>query len=74
MARFASKQQKLIVAVRQNFKCNICGCELGKTFEADHITPFCLGGRTELNNLQGVCKPCHNLKTKKDGSVLKISS
>lgn len=72
MSRFASKKQRLIIAVRQDFKCNICGCKLGKSFEVDHIIPFSLGGETKLNNLQGVCKLCHSLKTKTDGSVQTI--
>lgn len=70
MNRFASKKQRLIIAVRQDFKCNICGCQLEKSFEVDHIVPFSLGGETKLSNLQGVCKSCHSLKTKTDGSVL----
>lgn len=67
--RFASKKQRLKIALLQDFKCNLCGQVLGKYFEVDHIVPFSLGGLTTIENLQGVCKSCHKQKTKVDGSV-----
>lgn len=67
--RFATKKQRLQLALLQEFKCSLCGQDLGKSFEVDHIVPFSLGGSTTIENLQGVCKKCHKQKTKVDGSV-----
>ncbi len=55
MGRFASKQQKALLYVLQDFKCAACGDELG-SFDAHHIKWSVDGGLTETNNLQLVCK------------------
>jgi len=31
--------------------------------EVDHIVPLSRGGSNEEENLQGLCKPCHSMKT-----------
>jgi hypothetical protein len=46
-----------------NFKCVECGST--EDLEIDHIVPFSLGGRTELENLQLLCKKCNLKKGKK---------
>lgn len=45
-------------------RCRCCGREHGKgvRLEIDHILPVKLGGRTELNNLQLLCKTCNREK------------
>ena len=45
-----------------------CEClEAGKTepaFDVDHIKPLLMGGeRLDFNNLQSLCRRCHNKKT-----------
>lgn len=72
--RFADKKHKLQIALLQDFKCSLCKKSLGKYFEVDHIVPFSQGGKTTIENLQGVCKPCHIQKSKVDGSVQKRSN
>jgi 5-methylcytosine-specific restriction endonuclease McrA len=34
--------------------------------ELDHIQALCNGGKDEANNRQGLCQPCHDLKTMQD--------
>lgn len=34
-------------------------------WDADHIIEVYNGGKTELSNLQTLCRPCHKAKTKK---------
>lgn len=34
--------------------------------EVDHIVPLCKGGTDALDNLQGLCKECHEEKTRQD--------
>jgi 5-methylcytosine-specific restriction enzyme A len=35
--------------------------------EVDHITPLHVGGTYDRSNLQGLCKPCHAIKTAGEG-------
>lgn len=37
-----------------------------KSEEADHIIPLEDGGTYDESNGQGLCKPCHKIKTAKD--------
>jgi hypothetical protein len=53
------------VLQRDNYQCSFvspggikCGCR--KNLEIDHIYPFALGGKTEVENLRVLCAP-HNL-------------
>lgn len=43
----------------------ICvNCQAAQATEADHIMPIARGGaRLDLDNGQGLCKPCHSKKT-----------
>ena len=66
--RYASKRQKRILLINQDFKCALCGVELAEDFECDHMVPFSEGGETSLENLQALCKQCHANKTNMDGS------
>ena len=40
--------------------------DAGKAWDIDHILPLALGGTNEAENLQILCKPCHQAKTTKD--------
>lgn len=59
-------QQKLYtgsektVFERDGFRCQICGDWHDLTI--DHIYPKSLGGTTELNNLQTLCRKCNSRK------------
>jgi len=63
MRRFASKRQRVQVFILQDGLCSICGGELGKSFQVDHLVPYSRGGETELWNLQALCQFCHSEKT-----------
>ena len=39
--------------------------DAGKVWDVDHILPVALGGTNETENLQILCKPCHQSKTMK---------
>ena len=47
----------------QDGKCNICNetFEIDK-LEKDHILPWSRGGKTRIENLQLLCKPCNSSK------------
>ena len=54
---------KLAVWEQQGHKCTLCGEEFDSEFmEADHITPWCDGGRTVLENCQVLCRECNRRK------------
>lgn len=55
---------KLSVWEKQNHKCAICGKEFDYEFmEGDHITPWCEGGRTVIENCQMLCRECNRRKS-----------
>ena len=58
--------QKLSAYERQMGFCSDCGqhFELSQ-MEADHITPWCDGGRTVADNCQMLCKECNRRKSGK---------
>lgn len=41
--------------------CKACGA--AASAEVDHVVPKRLGGTDAEENLQGLCKPCHSVKT-----------
>ena len=48
--------------------CGRCSQKIdaGKAWDIDHIIPLALGGTNEPENLQILCKPCHQSKTAKN--------
>ncbi len=57
---------KLAAWERQHHKCAICGKEFDIAFmEGDHITPWCEGGRTTIDNCQMLCRECNRRKGSK---------
>jgi hypothetical protein len=69
-----TQEEKYLIAGTQNFKCNICNCDLndGK-FDIDHKHRLGyrnekgeLKGNNQIENLQALCKECHKEKTKTD--------
>lgn len=66
--RFASKRDRETLWALQDGKCALCKAGLGDVFHVDHIQPFSQKGSGELWNLQALCPPCHQAKTKVDSS------
>lgn len=61
--RTFSDAQKLAAYERQNGLCARCGKQFKiDQMEADHITPWCEGGHTTLENCQMLCKECNRRK------------
>ncbi len=53
------KQQ---VHERDQWTC--CGCgRVTMDLQCDHIVNTAQGGTDDLNNLQSLCKPCHDIKS-----------
>lgn len=64
MRRLASRTERDLLAILQDFQCAICGSDLAEGFECDHLVPYAKGGLTTLNNLQALCLNCHSEKTR----------
>jgi hypothetical protein len=62
--RAFTDSQKIAAYTRQKGICPICKerFEL-KQMEADHITPWIEGGKTEVDNLQMLCRECNRRKS-----------
>ncbi len=55
---------KRTVYEKQEGKCNKCDTYFDiNEMEADHIIPWCRGGKTTLENCQILCKRCNGLKS-----------
>lgn len=60
------------IFIRDNFTCQNCGLHPMRDdkpwlpdisqLECDHIRPIAKGGKTEMNNLQTLCKDCNRRK------------
>lgn len=53
------------VLERDEYLCMVCKAagRVRLAREVDHVVPLHLGGSNAMGNLQGICKPCHKLKT-----------
>ena len=64
MPRTFRPSQRVALFLKAKGRCQICGCALNPAdWHADHITPFALGGPTELWNGQALCPPCNLFKS-----------
>ena len=62
------KRLRREVLERDKALCQLCS-EQGKVMPAvavDHITPKAEGGTDDPENLQAICKPCHQAKTEEE--------
>lgn len=64
--RYATREQRRFVYLRDGGRCRHCGCQVVRTFQQvpqqanfDHIIPWARGGRTTLENLQLLCRKCN---------------
>ena len=68
---FTAKQRNMI-ANRQEWRCNVCKCDLWKiAYEIDHIQRLDALGQHKPDNWQALCVPCHAIKTKVDNREAK---
>ena len=64
--RTFSDSEKLQAYTKQNGICKICGKHFElEGMEADHITPWSQGGKTNLENCQMLCRECNRRKSDK---------
>ncbi len=64
--RTFSDNEKLQAYTKQNGICKICGKHFElEEMEADHITPWSQGGKTNLENCQMLCRNCNRRKSDK---------
>lgn len=59
------------VLFRQHYLCYGCKQMLPSTYQIDHITPFALCGKNDINNLQALCPNCHSYKTRNDNILIR---
>ena len=47
-------------------RCELCGAQVGATWECDHVVPIRDGGSNLIENLRVHCVRCHREKTRAD--------
>jgi hypothetical protein len=60
-SRYISKTTKKIVFSRDGGKCQCCGSY--DNLEYDHIVPYSCGGRSDVSNIQLLCRSCNRSKS-----------
>jgi 5-methylcytosine-specific restriction enzyme A len=72
-----TKEFKEMVLEKSKQKCAGCKCCLkAKKYDIDHIRPLANGGTNQIDNLQALCKSCHQDKTANEheqGQYVKFS-
>jgi 5-methylcytosine-specific restriction enzyme A len=72
-----TKEFKEMVLEKSKKKCAGCKCCLKKQkYDIDHIKPLASGGTNQIDNLQALCKSCHQDKTANEneqGQYVKFS-
>jgi 5-methylcytosine-specific restriction enzyme A len=72
-----TKEFKEMVLEKSKKKCAGCKCCLKKQkYDIDHIKPLASGGTNQIDNLQALCKACHQDKTANEheqGQYVKFS-
>ena len=64
-----NQSQRKELFLKSGSKCQICSCDISlDNFHADHVIPYCEGGKTEIKNGQALCPKCNFKKA----SSLKI--
>lgn len=64
--RAFTDSQKRSAFEKQNGVCPICGkTHTFEEMEGDHIIPWSKGGKTDVSNLQMICKNCNRTKSNK---------
>lgn len=62
--RAFTNADRIKIYERQNHRCAECGEQYPmEEMEADHITPWSVGGKTTADNGQLLCKNCHKKKS-----------
>jgi len=56
-----SKRLRALLWIAARGKCQICGHPLGEDWHADHIVAWCKSRRTNVHEMQALCRRC-NLK------------
>lgn len=63
--RYISRKLRAQVFLKSHGRCAHCAVKITEgRFQADHVIRWSDGGRTELDNLQALCLPCHAVKTR----------
>ena len=63
-SRDFSPRQRQEIYNKSGGKCQLCSTAISmNAFEADHITPWSLGGPTTVENGQALCRPCNQNKS-----------
>ena len=57
-----SKHDRNSLWLYQKGLCALCEKPLDSTWEADHIVPFRLTGKTNVHEMQATCRPCNRRK------------
>ena len=62
-----------MVLTRDDHLCQACLSRdrVTPANQVDHIVPRAKGGSDDMDNLQALCKPCHDAKTKTEARTSK---
>lgn len=61
--RKVSKRKRLLIYMRDGYRCYICLNRYDKDFlTVDHVRPIASGGDDDTKNLRAACRMCNQIK------------
>lgn len=68
MRRRFNKRERAAMYLAANGKCSNPEClrDLEPSWHGDHVTPYALGGPTDVSNGQALCRDCNLKKGNRD--------
>jgi 5-methylcytosine-specific restriction endonuclease McrA len=59
-SRYVSQDLRKSIMERDGFRCVRCGN--AQALDVDHAVPFSIGGKSDIDNLQILCRDCNSEK------------
>jgi superfamily II DNA or RNA helicase len=59
MRRLRGKHLRHLLWVAAGGRCQLCDVPLLESWHADHVTPYSVSGRTNVNEMQALCPKCN---------------
>ena len=67
-----TKKQRRIVREKTGGVCHLCGGDLDRRWQVDHVVPLSRGGESKPENYLPICKECNRIRWSYRPQVLRL--